>query len=146
MVAVFFKHQNELDECVEKINALGGLISTSSTDFNVEIIAKGASKGDGIRRLAKMLDISTDEIIGVGDSRNDIALLEAVGLPLAVSNAADVLKEKAEAVICHHTEHVVKYILENTSTKAISSATSFRRPFTSAAAAASNCARRARVS
>ena len=113
MIAVFFRHQSELDECVKKLNEIGGVIATSSTDFNVEIIAKGASKGDGIRRLAKKLGVSTDEIIGVGDSRNDMALLEGVGLPLAVLNAADVLKQKAKKVICHHQEHVVRYILDN---------------------------------
>lgn len=111
MIAVFFKSQEALDECVSRLNALGGVIATSSTDFNVEIIAEGASKGDGVRRLAGMLGISTDKIIGVGDSPNDIALLEGVGLPLAVSNADEVLKEKAKMVICHHTEHIIRYIL-----------------------------------
>jgi Cof subfamily protein (haloacid dehalogenase superfamily) len=113
MVAVFFKYQRDLDECVERLNALGGVIATSSTDFNVEIIAKGASKGDGIRRLAKKLGVSTEQIIGVGDSPNDIALLGGAGLALAVENADEILKDKAEKIICHHTEHVIKYILEN---------------------------------
>ena len=113
MISVFFRKQAELDECVKRLNALGGLVVTSSADFNIEIIAVGASKGDGVRRLAKKLGISKDEIIGVGDSRNDIALLEAAGLPLAVSNAADVLKEKAAKVICSNKEHIIKYILEN---------------------------------
>lgn len=112
MVSVFFKSGQELDRCARELEALGGLIITSSADFNLEIVAKGASKGDGVRRLAKKLGISTDNIIGIGDSRNDIALLEAAGLPLAVSNAAEVLKAKASRVICSHKEHIIKYILE----------------------------------
>lgn len=113
MAALFFRHQHELDECVEKIKELGGLIVTSSTDFNLEIIAVGASKGDGVRRLAKKLGLPVEATIGVGDSRNDMALLEGAGLALAVSNAADVLKEKADKIICHHQEHIVRYILDN---------------------------------
>ena len=113
MVSVFFRSQKALDECVEKLNALGGLIVTSSANFNIEIIAVGASKGDGVRRLANKLGISIYDTIGVGDSRNDMALLDGVGLPLAVSNAADILKEKAEKIICSHTEHIVRYILDN---------------------------------
>lgn len=113
MVSVFFREQKELDECVERLKALGSLVVTSSADFNIEIISEGASKGDGVRRLAKKLGISTDEIIGVGDSRNDMALLDGVGMPLAVSNAAQVLKEKAARVICSHKEHIVRYILDN---------------------------------
>ena len=113
MVSVFFKSQNELDKCAAELEALGELVLTSSADFNIEIVSKGASKGDGIRRLAKKLGISTEEVIGVGDSRNDIALLEGAGLPLAVSNAADILKAKAAKVICSNKEHIIKYILEN---------------------------------
>jgi len=113
MLSVFFKSQAELDECVKKLNALGGLVVTSSTDFNLEIIAEGASKGDGVRRLAKKLGISTSEAIGVGDSRNDMALLDGVGMPLAVSNAKDVLKAKAKKIICSNKEHIARYILDN---------------------------------
>lgn len=112
MVAIFFRSQEELDECVARLNELGGLHVTSSAAFNVEIVAAGASKGDGVRRLARKLDVPIDEVIGVGDSPNDMALLDGVGLPLAVSNADDVLKAKAARVICSHTEHIVRYILE----------------------------------
>lgn len=113
MVSVFFRSQNELDECVEKLNAMGGLVVTSSADFNIEIIAKGASKGDGVRRLAKKLNIPIESTIGVGDSRNDMALLDGAGLALAVSNATDILKAQAEKIICNHKEHIVRYILDN---------------------------------
>lgn len=113
MLSVFFRKQSELDECVKRLKDIGGLIVTSSADFNIEIIAEGATKGDGVRRLAKRLGIDISEVIGVGDSRNDISLLEAVGLPLAVENASEELKQKAKKVICHHTQNVIPYIVEN---------------------------------
>lgn len=113
MASIFFRSQEELDECVERINALGGLLVTSSADFNIEVMATGASKGDGVRRLAKKLGIPIEETIGVGDSRNDMALLDGVGLPLAVSNATDALKAKAAKIICSHREHIIRYILDN---------------------------------
>ncbi len=113
MVSVFFKKQEQLDECAKRLEKLGGLVITSSAPFNIEIVAEGASKGDGIARLAKKLEISKGEIIGVGDSRNDLAMFEGVGLLLAVSNAVDELKDKAARVICHHRDHIVKYILDN---------------------------------
>jgi len=113
MLSVFFRSQAELDECEKRLKALGGLHVTSSAAFNLEIVAVGASKGDGVRRLAKKLGVPVEEMIGVGDSPNDIALLDGVGLPLAVSNAHELLKEKAAKIICHHTEHIVRYILDN---------------------------------
>ena len=113
MISLFFKTQKALDECVEKLNALGGLVVTSSAPFNIEIIAEGATKGDGIRRLAKRLGLTMEEVIAVGDSPNDMAMLSAVSLPLAVENAADSLKAMAKKVICSHKDHIVPYILEN---------------------------------
>lgn len=113
MISVFFHSQEELDKCTAELKAMGDIVVTSSADFNIEIVSKGASKGDGVRRLAKKLGISPDEVIGIGDSPNDIALLDGVGLPLAVSNAVDILKDRASRVICSHKEHIVKYILEN---------------------------------
>ncbi len=113
MLSVFFRHAHEMAECEKRLQALGGLSLTSSIDFNVEIIAEGAKKGDAVSRLAKKLGIEKNEIIGVGDSENDLSLLAATGLPLAVKNARDALKQKADRIICSHTEHIVRYILDN---------------------------------
>lgn len=113
MIVAFFRYRSDLEKCVKRLNELGGLVVTSSENFNIEIIAEGASKGNGIRRLAKRLGLSVEEIIGVGDSPNDISLLNGVGLPLAVSNAADELKAIADRVICSHKEHIVRYISDN---------------------------------
>lgn len=113
MISLFFRKQSELDECAERLGTVGGLILTSSADFNIEIVAEGASKGDGIRRLAKKLGLDMSEVIAVGDSRNDVTMLKAAGLGLAVSNAVDGLKQKADAVICSHKEHIIPYILKN---------------------------------
>lgn len=114
MLSVFFRHQSELDICTERLKALGGLDITSSIDFNIEIIASGAKKGDAVSRLANRLGISKSEIIGIGDSQNDTTLLAATGLPLAVSNACDTLKKQANQVICSHTEHIIRYLLDHT--------------------------------
>ena len=40
-----------------------------------------------------MLEIEISDVIGVGDSPNDITMIEAVGLGLAVDNACDDLKK-----------------------------------------------------
>ncbi len=109
----FFASDEELFECRERLMALGGLSFTSSAKFNLEIVAEGALKGDAVTRLAKKLGIEKEEVIAVGDSRNDISLLSVSGMPLAVENANDALKKHAKKVICNYKDHVAKYILEN---------------------------------
>src|SRR5690242_9713766 len=53
-----------------------------ATDFGVNLFALNishveVSKRHAVQRVAELLEITTDEIIGVGDGHNDLALLEA---------------------------------------------------------------------
>ena len=112
-ICCFFASDEELFECKDRLMELGGLSVTSSAKFNLEVVAEGALKGDAVTRLANKLGIKKEEIIAVGDSRNDISLLEVAGMPLAVENANDALKKCAKKVICNHKDHIAKYILEN---------------------------------
>ncbi|MEG2014098.1 MAG: HAD hydrolase family protein, partial [Clostridia bacterium] len=51
-----------------------------------------ASKGEGVRALASMLDIPLSQVVCVGDNENDISMLKVAGLAVAVDNATDFAK------------------------------------------------------
>ena len=53
----------------------------------VSITADTVSKASGIRALATLLGLTTDEVMMVGDGQNDVSALSAVGLPVAMGNA-----------------------------------------------------------
>jgi HAD superfamily hydrolase (TIGR01484 family) len=57
-----------------------------------------ATKQHGIFEVAKILGIDTYDIIGVGDGGNDLPLLMACGLKVAMGNARDELKEIADYI------------------------------------------------
>lgn len=57
-----------------------------------------ATKQHGIYEVAKLLQIETHEIIGIGDGYNDFPLLMACGLKVAMGNAVPELKEIADYV------------------------------------------------
>lgn len=57
-----------------------------------------ATKQHAIFEVAKLLNINTHEIIGVGDGYNDFPLLMACGLKIAMGNAVDELKEIADYI------------------------------------------------
>ena len=57
----------------------------------------GANKATAVRELARMLGTKPEMMIAVGDSYNDLVLLEACGLRIAMGNAPDELKS-----IAHH--------------------------------------------
>lgn len=66
----------------------------------IDIIATHslATKQHGVLEIAKILNISTHEIIGVGDGYNDFPLLMACGLKIAMGNAISDLKAIADYI------------------------------------------------
>lgn len=72
--------------------------TNKSGEFFVGISHASATKQHGILEVAKILGISTHEIIGVGDGDNDFPLLMACGLRVAMGNAVEGLKEIADYV------------------------------------------------
>lgn len=58
-----------------------------------------ATKQHGIFEVAKILKISTKEIIGVGDGYNDFPLLLACGLKVAMGDAPEDLKAIADIIV-----------------------------------------------
>lgn len=67
-----------------------------SSDIFMEINEKGINKGKAIEDLCKDLGIGLDEVLAIGDSFNDEAMLRTVGLPVAVANAHLLLKDIAK--------------------------------------------------
>lgn len=64
----------------------------------LEILPKGSSKYNAINELAKYLNISNDEIMAFGDGLNDIEMIEKCGIGVAMANALDEVKSKANYI------------------------------------------------
>ncbi|CAM4466344.1 HAD family hydrolase [Paenibacillus tarimensis] len=73
--------------------------STFQSEINYwEIIPPGQSKGAALRRLAERLDIRPDEIMAIGNQMNDLDMLLAAEIGVAVANSPDELKAQADYV------------------------------------------------
>lgn len=77
---------------------LSKIPSNKDKEYVVGISHASATKQHGILEVARILDIGTHEIIGVGDGDNDFPLLLACGLRVAMGNAVNGLKEFADYV------------------------------------------------
>ena len=64
----------------------------------LEIKSPGDSKGGGLRFLRDHYGYSKEETLAVGDYANDFELLEEAGVSVAIANAMDELKLKADYV------------------------------------------------
>ena len=75
------------------------IAATSSLKNNIEINSIKAGKGRALLELCARLGIAPEDTVAFGDGLNDADMLEAAGYGAAMENAADAVKQKADAVI-----------------------------------------------
>ncbi len=75
-----------------------GLSVSSAFPYNLEILPPGGGKGKAVTELAKRFGINKSEIMAMGDGSNDIGMLGAAGVRVAMGNAVDSLKAAANVV------------------------------------------------
>lgn len=108
---------DKVDQFVEMLNIdpaihVQKLIAWDKRFMSIDITSNKASKLHGILEVAKLLDIKTSEIIGVGDGYNDFPLLMACGLKIAMGNAVPELKEIADFIAPTVYEDGVATVIE----------------------------------
>lgn len=92
---------NQLRKKLLEIPNIAAYKSTSFTKnkFSLIISHNLATKKHAISKIKKLLNLKTEEIIGIGDSHNDLPLFASCGLNIAMGNAVDDLKNIAHYVI-----------------------------------------------
>lgn len=97
--------------------AEGKLNSFFSSTKYLEYCPIGVSKGMAIEYLCNFLNIPIENTIAVGDERNDISMIKAAHIGVAVQNAVDAAKEAADDITENDNNHdaiaevIEKYIL-----------------------------------
>lgn len=97
-VNVNFEHQEDRQMMREKMMQIPNTTLTSAFDNNLEMGGATTSKASALLELGKMLGVSPDEMMAVGDSPNDMAMMQLAGLPVAMGNAKDEVKAIAKYV------------------------------------------------
>ncbi len=87
---------------------------TKSANYLVEIVNTKYSKGTALKTLAEYYGVPIEKTIGVGDQTNDLPMIRAAGLGVAVQNADEGLKAEADYVCAlTHEEDAIAFIIEN---------------------------------
>ncbi|OIL95205.1 haloacid dehalogenase [Oenococcus oeni] len=66
--------------------------------YNLEFMSKKASKGSALAILIDHLGISSDATMAIGDQDNDLSMFKVSNLAVAMGNAANEIKSKADFV------------------------------------------------
>ena len=67
-----------------------------------EVMPKGFSKASGMRFIAERLGIPMSLSVAIGDSSNDIPMLECAGIGIAMGNAT----EDVKSIACYITSDI----------------------------------------
>jgi Cof subfamily protein (haloacid dehalogenase superfamily) len=83
-----------------------------SKPFFLEFTEKGVTKGTSLNQLIQICGINREEVIAIGDSYNDLAMIEFAGLGVAMGNAPDDIKKVANFVTDSNMNDGVAKVVE----------------------------------
>ncbi len=81
--------------------------------WGMNVINSNASKGNAINGLCKYLKIDVNDVIAMGDDLNDISMMQAVGMGVAMGNACKEVKEHAKEITKTNNENGVAETLNS---------------------------------
>ena len=96
--------EEELPSLQKQLAETNLLSVSSSHPNNIELIPKGINKATAIQEIQKSLDVPKSRVISFGDGMNDLEMLQASGVSVAMGNAVPQLKEHAKHLTDANTE------------------------------------------
>ena len=101
-------------ETVRKFLVSNPSITTVCGGYNnLEFTRADANKGVGLRKLAEILGVNPDATMAISDTENDLAIIEAAGIGVAMGNATDAVKARADYVTTTNTKDGVAAAIEH---------------------------------
>lgn len=90
----------DADKVLEELRAenFEDCVVVKSASFLVEVNSAKYSKGTAVEFLAKHYGVPLEKTVACGDQMNDITMIQKAGLGIAVKNADESLKTKADIV------------------------------------------------
>lgn len=114
----FFSQLNRLSQLAAEVNGLAQQVHAYHMPHNVEISDVSVSKGAAVTRLADYLHIPIHQVLSIGDNVNDISMLKAAGVGVAMQNAAPQVISSADLLAPSNDEGglstVIDHLLDGT--------------------------------
>ena len=98
-IQIFFRDMELRSKMLEALpREFPDLVVTTSIVNNIEINSREATKGNALKKLAAYLDISAVQTMAFGDDTNDITMIKAAGIGIAMGNADEEVKKAADYI------------------------------------------------
>ncbi len=102
---------SRIQELRTELEVLPNVHFLSSHMNNIEILPEQIDKAVAVRNLAERLSVKQENVIAFGDGENDLGMIEFAGIGVAMGNANNELKEKADFVTeTNEREGIYKFL------------------------------------
>lgn len=98
---------------VNALSVFDDLEITNSSLTNIEVNAKGVNKAAALEIVSQKLDIPLSNMMAVGDSLNDVSMIQACGTGVAMGNAQEVTKKAADFITLSNEEAGITHALKH---------------------------------
>lgn len=115
-ISIFTKNKESCEKLFQRIpESLTGFMykNIHLNLYNGEISIKGITKATGLKKITTYLSKNIKDTIAIGDSLNDLDILQEAGLSICMGNGADECKKTADFVTKDVSDDGLAYALKH---------------------------------
>lgn len=115
-ISIFTKNKESCEKLFQKIpdSLTGFMYKNYHLDlYNGEISIKGITKATGLKQITSYLNKAIEDTVVIGDSLNDLDILQAAGLSICMGNGADECKKVADFITKDISDDGLAYALKH---------------------------------
>lgn len=115
-ISIFTKNKESCEKLFQKIpySLTGFMYKNNHLDlYNGEISIKGLTKATGLKQITSYLNKAIEDTVVIGDSLNDLDILQAAGLSICMGNGADECKKVADFTTKDISDDGLAYVLKH---------------------------------
>lgn len=114
----YFNELDRLAQLAAEVNGLAQQVHAYHMPHNLEIADASVNKGTAVTRLAAYLGIPINQVLSIGDNVNDISMLKAAGVGVAMRNSIPQVISSADLLAPSNDEgglaSVIRHLLDGT--------------------------------
>ena len=108
---VTFPRKEEYDKAYNAVKDLPVFLTDGGWAIDLEVMSRDTDKGVALKALASRLGIPREQVLAMGDSGNDCAMLRYAGIGAAMGNGSELAKKAADVIAPSNREDGVAWML-----------------------------------
>lgn len=97
-INISFPQMEDRSYLTERLSEVDHVTLTTSFVHNIEVGGATTSKAEALRYLMEELHMTAKNLMAVGDSHNDLAMIQLANIGVVMGNASDEMKKHADYV------------------------------------------------